>query len=166
MSTILGQSVYEALTAADINFRELACDESLADTAAFCDHYGYTLQQAANTIIVAGKADPKRYAACVVLGDSRLDVNKKVCQLLDARRASFASGEEATKLTGMKIGGVVVFGLPSDIPIYVDSRVMEQTEVVMGGGNRTSKVLLAPAELTKLPNVEVVEGLAKPIEQA
>ena len=32
--------------------------------------------------------------------------------------------------------------------------------VVMGGGNRSSKVLLAPAELLRLPRVEVVEGLA------
>jgi len=34
--------------------------------------------------------------------------------------------------------------------------------VVMGGGNRSSKLLLNPNELTKLLNVVVVEGLAKP----
>ena len=39
---------------------------------------------------------------------------------------------------------------------------MEQAHVVMGGGNRSSKLLLNPNELTKLPNVVVVEGLAKP----
>ncbi len=33
---------------------------------------------------------------------------------------------------------------------------------MMGGGNRSSKLLLNPSELIKLPNVVVVEGLAKP----
>ena len=53
------------------------------------------------------------------------------------------------------------FGI-ADLPIYVDSAVMEQAQVVMGGGNRSSKLLLNPNELTKLPNVVVVDGLAKP----
>jgi hypothetical protein len=30
----------------------------------------------------------------------------------------------------------------------------------MGGGNRSSKLVLDPRELLKLPGVEVVEGLA------
>jgi hypothetical protein len=34
----------------------------------------------------------------------------------------------------------------------------------MGGGNRSSKILLDPRELLKLPNVQVIEGLAKPRE--
>ena len=77
------------------------------------------------------------------------------------KRASFADGETTNKITGMIIGGVTAIGI-SDLPIYIDSRVMEQAEVVMGGGNRSSKVLLNPQELLKLPNVEVVENLAQP----
>jgi hypothetical protein len=34
----------------------------------------------------------------------------------------------------------------------------------MGGGNRISKLLLDPQELMKLPNVGVIDGLAKPRE--
>jgi prolyl-tRNA editing enzyme YbaK/EbsC (Cys-tRNA(Pro) deacylase) len=37
---------------------------------------------------------------------------------------------------------------------------MEQEKVIMGGGNRSTKVLLDPKELLKLENVEVIEGLA------
>ena len=64
----------------------------------------------------------------------------------------------------MMIGGVTAFGI-GDLPIYVDSAVMEQDQVVMGGGNRSSKLLLNPRELAKLPNVVVVEGLAKPVDR-
>jgi prolyl-tRNA editing enzyme YbaK/EbsC (Cys-tRNA(Pro) deacylase) len=62
--------------------------------------------------------------------------------------------------TGMVIGGVTPFGI-EDMPIYVDSAVLEQPEVIMGGGNRTSKLRLDPRELTKLPLVQVVKDLAK-----
>ena len=154
--------VQRAILNYDVAYEVLPCDPRMADTAAFCAHYGFAIEQAANTILVASrKAAPPRYAACVVLGTTRLDVNKKVSQLLAVKRLSFADEETTIDLTGMMIGGVTAFGL-RDLPIYVDSAVMEQARVVMGGGNRSSKILLNPIELMKLPNVVVVEGLAKP----
>jgi prolyl-tRNA editing enzyme YbaK/EbsC (Cys-tRNA(Pro) deacylase) len=154
--------VQRALLSNDVAYEVLPCDPDLADTAAFCAHYGFAIEQAANTIVVASrKAAPPKYAACVVLGSTRLDVNKKVSELLAVKRLSFADGETTMNLTGMMSGGVTAFGI-GDLPIYVDSAVMEQARVVMGGGNRSSKLLLNPNELTKLPNVVVVEGLAKP----
>ncbi len=156
--------VEKALAEHDIAYTVLECAPELADTAAFCEHYHVALDQAANTILVASrKAEPTKYAVCVVLGTSRLDVNQKVCALLDVKKASFADAETTMERTGMLIGGVTAFGI-SDTPIYVDSAVMQQREVVMGGGNRSSKLLLNPQELLKLPNVAVIDGLAKPRE--
>lgn len=163
--SLIDPHVQDALQKYGINYEELECDPNLADTAAFCEHYGFSLQQSANTIIVASKAEPVQYAACLVLADSRLDVNKTVRKLMSVKKVSFASGEQTTELTGMMIGGVVIFGLPEDLPIYVDARVMEQEKIVVGGGNRSSKTLLNPKELSKLPNVQVIEGLAKVPEQ-
>jgi prolyl-tRNA editing enzyme YbaK/EbsC (Cys-tRNA(Pro) deacylase) len=158
----LGPLVQQAVLTNDVVYEVLACDPEMADTAAFCAHYGFALEQAANTILVASrKAVPPRYAACVVLGTTRLDVNKKVSELLAVKRLSFADEDTTVQVTGMMIGGVTAFGI-DDLPVYVDSAVMEQARVVMGGGNRSSKLLLNPNELTKLPNVVVVEGLAKP----
>lgn len=164
MATILLPIVYKALAEAGINFREFACDPELADTAAFCERYGFALDQSANTIIVASKTDPVIYAACVVLATTKLDVNKAVCKLLDVKKASFAPMDKALELSAMEYGGVTIFGLPETVRIYVDDRVMQQPEVVMGGGNRTSKVILDPAELLKLKQTEAVAGLARPIE--
>jgi Cys-tRNA(Pro) deacylase len=160
MSILLPQA-HAALERANISYKEIACDPELADTAAFCDHYGYALDQAANTIIVAGKGDPTKFACCIVLGTTRLDVNKAVCKKLGVKRASFATADQTRELTGMEIGGVTPFGIPTDIPIYIDAAVMAQSEVVMGGGNRSSKVLLNPKELIKLPGSEVVVDLAR-----
>lgn len=161
MTQLLLPEVQTSLDGASIAYRILACDPELADTAAFCAEYGFALDQSANTIIVGSKSEPKRYAACVVLATSRLDVNKKVRELMSGKKVSFAPMESALQLTGMEYGGVTIFGLPADIPIYIDDAVMQQKEVVMGGGNRSSKVLLAPGELRKLPHAEIVTNLAK-----
>ncbi len=160
--TTLDPLVRQTVLSNHVAYEVLPCDPAMADTAAFCAHYGYAIEQAANTILVASKKiAPPKYAACVVLASTRLDVNKKVSELLAVKRLSFADEQTTLDLTGMMIGGVTAFGI-ADLPIYVDSAVMEQAQVVMGGGNRTSKLLLNPNELTKLPNVVVVEDLAKP----
>lgn len=159
--SILLSIVHEALEKHGIVYEAMACDPELADTAAFCERYGFTAQESANTIIVKGKADPARYAACVVLATTRLDVNRAVCTLLGVKKCSFASREQALELSGMEYGGVTIFGLSAEIPVYVDERVLQAERVVMGGGNRSSKVILDPKELRKLPTVHVVADLAK-----
>lgn len=161
--SLLDPAVRGAVQRLGVRCEVLPCDPDLADTAAFCDHYGFALDQAANTILVASKkVDPPRRAACVVLATTRLDVNKKVSELLGAKRLSFADEETTREVTGMMLGGVTPFGI-SELPVYVDAAVMEQEQVVLGGGNRSSKLLLHPAELTKLPDAVVVEGLARPV---
>jgi prolyl-tRNA editing enzyme YbaK/EbsC (Cys-tRNA(Pro) deacylase) len=139
-----------------------ACDPALADTAAFCAAYGFSTGEAANTIVVIGKSDPPRYAACVVLATHRLDVNRVVKERLGTRKASFASQEEASTLTGMIIGGVTAFGLPAGLALWVDAAVMARPRIVLGGGSRSWKVIAPPSILLTLPGVEVVAGLAYP----
>ncbi len=140
------------------------CDPALADTAEFCEAYGFEVAESANTILVVGKRDPRVYVACIVLANTRLDVNGTVRKRLGIRRTSFASAEETVEQTGMTIGGVTPFGLPPELPIWIDSRVMDRDRVVLGGGSRDRKVLGAPSLLAALPNVEVVADLAKEFE--
>jgi prolyl-tRNA editing enzyme YbaK/EbsC (Cys-tRNA(Pro) deacylase) len=160
MTAEVEDAVRQQLASLDIEYEIVACDPELADTAAFCAAYGYALEDSANTIIVAGRSEPTRYAAAVVLATTRLDVNRTVRQRLGVRKASFASADDTRALTGMMIGGVTVFGLPDALPIWVDERVMSRERIVLGGGSRSSKVVAPPAILLALPHVEVVEGLA------
>jgi prolyl-tRNA editing enzyme YbaK/EbsC (Cys-tRNA(Pro) deacylase) len=143
-----------------VPYELFACDPALADTAAFCAAYGFAPVESANTILVIGKSDPPRYAACVVLAPNRLDVNRTVRDRLGTRKASFAPSEATREITGMEIGGVTVFGLPPELPIWVDARVMQRERIVLGGGSRSWKVIAPPSILFALHGVEVVEGLA------
>jgi len=61
----------------------------------------------------------------------------------------------------MLIGGVPPFGLPTPVPTWIDSRVMERVSVVIGGGSRDRKIRLDPAGLLALSGAEVVEDLAR-----
>jgi prolyl-tRNA editing enzyme YbaK/EbsC (Cys-tRNA(Pro) deacylase) len=139
------------------------CDPALADTADFCAAYGYAMEDSANTIVVVGKADPPRYAACVLLATTRLDVNGTVRRRLGVRKASFAGAEATLELTGMALGGVTAVGLPEGLPLWVDAAVLERDRVVVGGGSRARKLQAPPALLLALPGAEVVEGLAAPV---
>jgi prolyl-tRNA editing enzyme YbaK/EbsC (Cys-tRNA(Pro) deacylase) len=143
-----------------VDYELFPCDPELADTAAFCAAYGFDPEDSANTIVVIGKSDPPRYAACVTLAPYRLDVNRTVRDRLGTRKASFAPAEATAALTGMQMGGVTVFGLPPDLPIWVDGRVMTRDRIVLGGGSRSWKVVSTPAILGALPGVTVVDGLA------
>ncbi len=149
-----------AIAPLDVPYELFPCDPALADTAAFCAAYGFAPEDSANTIVVIGKADPPRYAACVVLAPNRLDVNRAVRDRLGTRKASFAPADATREITGMEIGGVTVFGLPVDLPIWIDARVMARERIVLGGGSRSWKVIAPPRILLALPNAEVVEGLA------
>ena len=154
-------AVVADLEARGVDFDVMPCDPDFADTAAFCERYGISPDESANTILVVGKSDPRRYVACVVLATTRLDVNGTVRQRLGVKKASFASADETRELTGMLIGGVTPVALPDGVPVWVDSAVMEPASIVLGGGDRSTKLRMAPQALAALPGVEVVEGLAR-----
>lgn len=139
------------------------CDPDLADTAQFCEAYGYAMEDSANAIVIVGKSDPPSYVMCLALADSRLDVNKVVRKKLGVRKCSFASADETVELTDMQIGGVTPFGTSTELSLWIDARVMERERVIIGGGSRDRKLLVPPATLALHPGVEVVSGLARTI---
>ena len=156
--------VLQQLDELGLAYEVVPCDPDLADTAAFCEAYGYSAEDSANAILVAGKADPPVFTMCLVLADSRLDVNKVVRKKLGVRKCSFASADQTIEMTGMQIGGVTPFGTAQPLPLWIDSRVMEREQLIIGGGSRDRKLLVSPATLAGHPGAEVVDDLAKVIE--
>ncbi len=158
------ERVVDHLRRMGVDHEIVPCDPALADTAAFCEAYGYSPDDSANTIIVVGKGQVPRPVACIVLASSRLDVNGAVRRRLEVRKASFASADETMQLTGMEIGGVTAFALPDDLPIWIDAAVMARERISLGGGSRSIKVLTPPSTLALLDNATVIDDLARPRE--
>ena len=159
-ASLLHPAVRTHLDGLGVAFEVMECDPALADTAAFVEAYGVPLDRSANTILVASKGAEPTYVACVLLATTSLDVNTVVRREMGVRKASFARGEPTIEVTGMEIGGVTPFGLPPELPVLVDARVMAPDWIILGGGNRSSKLRVAPDALRAVPSLRVVEGLA------
>ena len=153
-------TVLAAVDGLGVPYEVIWIDPDYADTAAFCEKYGYPSEQSANTIVVASKRGPAKYAVCVVLATTRLDVNRRVRGLMGVARLSFASSEQMAELIGMQVGGVTPFALPNDIPVYIDDRIMAHDWIILGSGGRASKIKISPEVFQKLPGAEIIEDLA------
>ena len=111
--------------------RNLARDDDLADTAAFCAHYQVPPENSVNAILVRDKADGDNHALCMVPATHRLDVNKTVRSGW-GRKASFATPDETRAITGMEIGGVTPIGLPAGVRVWVEESVMGLDYIILG----------------------------------
>ena len=92
--------VIDHLEALGVEYEVVPCDPELADTAAFCEAYGFSPDDSANAILVVGKAEARPMACCLVLASTRLDVNGTVRKRLGTRKASFAGAEETIERSG------------------------------------------------------------------
>ncbi|MEE8184049.1 MAG: YbaK/EbsC family protein [Acidobacteriota bacterium] len=158
--TEMEKDLRQTLDRAGIPYEVLPCDPDFADTAAFCERYGVPRENSGNTILVATKKEPKRFALCVVLASTRLDVNHAVRGLMEGLKVSFASAEDTGRITGMELGGVTPFNLPDDLPVFVDQEVMRADYIVLGGGGRSSKIKISPEIFRSIPNIKIVPGLS------
>jgi prolyl-tRNA editing enzyme YbaK/EbsC (Cys-tRNA(Pro) deacylase) len=143
-----------------LEYEVMDCDPDLADTAQFCEAYGVPLEESANAILVASKKPEGHHAVCVALAHTRLDVNGAVRRKLGVRKLSFAPAELTRELTGQEIGGVTIFGLPSGVPVWLDSRVLGCDRIVVGAGSRSAKIRLDPGQLVGRDGYEFVDELA------
>ena len=155
------QKVLDAVERVSPDHDVVRIDPQYAATAEFCAKYGYSEEESVNCIVVIGKSDPPVYAACLVQATRRLDVNGTIRRKLGTRKASFAAAETTVGLTGMLPDGVTPFGLPADLPIWIDAPVASLSRVIVGGGSRSLKLYVPPAALAGLPGAELVEGLSK-----
>ena len=157
------ESVLDHLRRLEATFEAIDCAPALADTAAFCEEYGYSPEDSANAILIASKRPAGHLALCLALATTRLDVNRAVRDAMGVKKLSFASADQTIEATGMMIGGVTPFGIDSSLNILVDEAIMARPGVIVGGGSRSLKIWVEPEVFERMPNVQIVAGLAAPI---
>ena len=133
------------------------CKDEFSDTQSFCDNYGYKIEDSCNAILIKSKKPEEFYSLFCVLGSSRLDVNHKAKSLMESKKVSFASKEEAEKVTNQIYGGISPLGLPSEIKIFIDKEVLKREKIFIGTGNRVSKFFLKPESLVELTQGKIEE---------
>ena len=152
--------IRQFLESTKLKFKIMDCNPELADTKVFCKEYGIELEDSANAILVKTKTGELKYALCVLLATTRLDINNLIKKKLNARKVSFANSEETAKITEMSIGGVTPITLPIDLPLWIDSKVMLRDTIILGGGNRSSKIQVSPLIFNFTSNTEIIGDLA------
>ena len=126
------------------------CKDEFSDTQSFCDHYGHKIEDSCNAILIKSKKPNEFYSLFCVLGSTRLDVNHKAKKVMDSKKVSFASKEEAEEVTNQIYGGISPLGLPQEINIFIDENVLRREKIFIGAGNRVSKFFLTPNSLIEL----------------
>lgn len=133
-----------------------------ADGDSLSREYDIPYEMEVNCLVVEGRrSDDKRYAALLVPYGKRAKTNATVKRPLDAAKLGFADLDYVVETTGMAFGAITPIGLPADWLILMDAALLEQEQLVVGGGLVQSKLLIPSSLLAKLPNVQVIEGLAK-----
>ena len=133
-----------------------------ADGELLSKEYDIPYKMEVNCLVVEGsRGEDKKYAALLVPYGKRAKTNATVKRPLDASKIHFVDLEVVLEVTGMEFGSITPLGLPDDWKILVDSSLLEQEKLVIGGGLVTSKLLLPAEVLVSLAQAEVIEGLAK-----
>jgi Cys-tRNA(Pro) deacylase len=83
---------------------------------------------------------------------------KKLRQHLGQSRLTMATEDEVLAVTGYRVGTVSPFGLPRPLRVLIDPGVMDEEEVSIGSGVRSTAVVLKSADLRRaLADAEIVQ---------
>jgi prolyl-tRNA editing enzyme YbaK/EbsC (Cys-tRNA(Pro) deacylase) len=120
-----------------------------------------TLSQSTHTSVEAAKAlncevsqiiktllleSKDYYFILIMCGDDRINYEAVKIALNLSKRPSFASPEKVIELTGAPVGGVKPI-FETDLPVLLDSRVLEFDKVYGGGGDSNTIVEITPDEI-------------------
>ena len=127
----------------------------------------YTIHQGAKALIVQIKQKgvppelERLFVQLVVPGDAKFDT-KKVRAVLNAKDTRFATEAEVIKLTdGVVPGGVPPFGNVFGLPVYVDTTLLENEEIIFNAGDRSYSIVMKSADYLRVVQPTVVSIIAQ-----
>ena len=122
---------------------------------------GTTVDQIVKSVlfIQSGDAELAERAVLVIAnGLNRVDYRRVAgCLGISRRRLKLADAETVLALTGQPVGGVAPFGHPQPLRTLIDRRVLEQPEVLAGGGALDALLRITPAEVVRVTHAESVD---------
>ncbi|MFH0830235.1 MAG: YbaK/EbsC family protein [Candidatus Aenigmatarchaeota archaeon] len=96
--------------------------------------------------------------ACVP-GDMRIDA-PKIREVFGTGKLEFAHEEDLKKLTGMQMGATAPVGMKKEIPVVIDSALLDRPKVNISGGSPAFGVEISSADLLRITKAKVA-GISK-----
>lgn len=125
---------------------------------------GHDPKLAAKCIVVMVKVGKKvtRHVLGVVPGNARIDLNA-VKALMSGTYVSFASPENAERLSGSVVGTILPFTFDPDLELVVDSAVLNNEEMFFNAARLDRSMVLRTEDYVKVaqPRIAAIATQAK-----
>jgi Cys-tRNA(Pro)/Cys-tRNA(Cys) deacylase len=95
-------------------------------------------------------------AVVVVPGDRRIDV-RKLKRLTGANKVKLVNPDDAVHLTGYVLGSTPPVAHASNMPIYVDHRLLRIPLMYTSGGQTNTVLKIRPIDLIEVGNAQLVD---------
>ena len=97
----------------------------------------------------------------VAAGDQKIDNSKYKKQF--GTKAKMMTAEQLESIAGLHFGGVCPFGLPENVPVYLDESLKAWDVVYPAAGTEASAVRVTPQELEVFSKAKGWVDVTKPI---
>jgi Cys-tRNA(Pro)/Cys-tRNA(Cys) deacylase len=136
----------EQLSKSGLNYRLMPMAEE-AYTAADVARW-LNLELARVVKAMALESADGRAVAALVSGDRRLDL--KAASRAFGEKLKIMPPHKVQQATGYRIGAVTVLGLPPEVEILMDRRILDLDEISLGTGDHKVGLMMHPADLVAL----------------
>lgn len=101
--------------------------------------------------------EDERSRPLIVLMHGDLQVStKELARLIGVKLLTPCSAETAQKQTGYLFGGTSPFGLRHQMPLYMEESIVTLSKIYINGGKRGYLVGMAPSELVRVLEPQMV----------
>jgi Ala-tRNA(Pro) deacylase len=153
------EQITELLNAKGIKYKKYE-HEPVFNSEAAAKAIGVKLAEGAKALILLGDGKP---LMVVVSGADRVDF-KKIKKLLRIRDLQLASPEQVKAISGVEIGAVPPFGNLFDVPLYADTKLEAEREIVFSAGTHTVSIQMTYSDFKDISK-PIIGDFAKPDEQ-
>jgi len=93
---------------------------------------------------------------CVLIASDREVSLKRLAAAAGAKEAVMLALREAERVTGYHVGGISALGQRRSVRTFIDTSALASATVLVNGGRRGLQIEIAPAELVRALEAEVV----------
>lgn len=134
--------------------REYTVNEEELDAVTVAHKIALPPEQVFKTLVLTG--DTHKYFVAVIPGNAELDL-KQTARVTGNKSCAMLPMKELLPLTGYIRGGCSPIGMKKSFPTFLDETAELFDRISISPGKRGMQVLLAPQDLVRVCNAEIVE---------
>ena len=111
------------------------------------DELGISAHEVIKTLVMVDELQKP----LVVLMHGDLEVStRELARQIGVKHIAPCDPKVAERITGYQVGGTSPFGMHREIPVYIESSILELPQIYINGGRRGFLVLLKSAQLQQI----------------